>query len=257
MGASGTFSESVCFLSESSQRLSKRQRWRKKNIPTEYLGEYESNPDEDYDQEDEGAFSFIHIEDEPGFFPRPTERQMSHLRPLHVIAILNGFKINKVLINGGAAISLLPERMLEKVGKHPYDLVPTNIATWVSNRLVGTVSLEDFEDCTMSQGDGVPDYLFLENKYDSSDEVESDRPEVWLGWLDFGVWWKLLVVLFQKQVTAPIIQGCVVSEKWKSLSSLWIPKAFQSALLVGSRRRYQTVKSYPRGLIFGLFLKDF
>ncbi|RYR30985.1 hypothetical protein Ahy_B01g055780 [Arachis hypogaea] len=97
-------------------------------IPTEYLRECESNPDEDYDQEDEGAFSFIRIEDEPGFFPRPTERQMSHLCPLHVIAILNGFKINKVLIDGGAAISLLPQRMLGKVGKHLDDLVPTNIA---------------------------------------------------------------------------------------------------------------------------------
>ncbi|RYR40056.1 hypothetical protein Ahy_A09g045721 [Arachis hypogaea] len=86
-------------------------------IPTEYLGECESNPDEDYDQEDES-----------GFFPRPTERQVSHLRPLHVIANLDGFKINKVLIDGGAAISLPSERMLRKVEKHPDDLVPTNIA---------------------------------------------------------------------------------------------------------------------------------
>ncbi|RYR77487.1 hypothetical protein Ahy_A01g001980 [Arachis hypogaea] len=34
-------------------------------IPTEYLGECKSNPDEDYDQEDEVAFSFIRIEDKP------------------------------------------------------------------------------------------------------------------------------------------------------------------------------------------------
>ncbi|RYR27207.1 hypothetical protein Ahy_B02g061549 isoform A [Arachis hypogaea] len=98
-------------------------------IPTEYLGECKSNPNEDYDQEDEEAFSFIRIEDEPGLFPRPTERQMSHLRPLHIVAVVNGFKINKVLIDGGAAISLLPERMLGKVGKHVDELVPTNIAT--------------------------------------------------------------------------------------------------------------------------------
>ncbi|RYR77859.1 hypothetical protein Ahy_A01g002521 [Arachis hypogaea] len=97
-------------------------------IPTEYLGECESNPNEDYDQEDEEAYSFIRIEDEPGYFPRPTKRQMSHLRPLCIIAILNGFKINKVLIDGGTAISLLPERMFGKVGKHPDDFVPTNIA---------------------------------------------------------------------------------------------------------------------------------
>ncbi|XP_072058183.1 uncharacterized protein [Arachis hypogaea] len=52
---------------------------------------------------------------------------MSDLRPLHITTTLSGIKVNKVLINGGAAISLLPERMLMKVGKHPDDLVPTNI----------------------------------------------------------------------------------------------------------------------------------
>ncbi|XP_072054908.1 uncharacterized protein [Arachis hypogaea] len=52
---------------------------------------------------------------------------MSHLRPLHIVAVVNGFKINKVLIDGGVVISLLPERMLGKVGKHFEELVPTNI----------------------------------------------------------------------------------------------------------------------------------
>ncbi|RYR49655.1 hypothetical protein Ahy_A07g036185 [Arachis hypogaea] len=37
---------------------------------------------------------------------------MSHLRPLHIVAVVNGFKINKVLIDGGVVISLLPERMV-------------------------------------------------------------------------------------------------------------------------------------------------
>ncbi|XP_072084420.1 uncharacterized protein [Arachis hypogaea] len=41
---------------------------------------------------------------------------------------MSGIKINEILIDGGAAISLLPERMLTKVGKHPDDLVPTNIS---------------------------------------------------------------------------------------------------------------------------------
>ncbi|RYR76071.1 hypothetical protein Ahy_A01g000663 [Arachis hypogaea] len=98
-------------------------------IPTKYLGEYEGDPEEDYDMEDEEAFSFIRIEDEPGHFLRPTEKQMSHIRPLHITTSLNGIKVNKVLIDGGAAIiSLLSERMLMKVEKHPDDLVPTNIA---------------------------------------------------------------------------------------------------------------------------------
>ncbi|RYR65488.1 hypothetical protein Ahy_A03g011418 [Arachis hypogaea] len=94
----------------------------------EYLGEYEGDPEVDYDMEDEEAFSFILIEDESGYFLRPTEKQMSHLRPLHITTTLIRIEVNKVLIDGRAAISLLPERMLMKVGKHPDDLVPTNIA---------------------------------------------------------------------------------------------------------------------------------
>ncbi|RYR47090.1 hypothetical protein Ahy_A07g033024 [Arachis hypogaea] len=37
-------------------------------IPTEYLGEYEGNPEDDFDMDDEEAFSFIRYEDEPGYF---------------------------------------------------------------------------------------------------------------------------------------------------------------------------------------------
>ncbi|RYR23851.1 hypothetical protein Ahy_B02g057351 [Arachis hypogaea] len=41
---------------------------------------------------------------------------------------MSGIKVNKVLIDGGAAISLLPERILMKVGKHRDNLIPTNIS---------------------------------------------------------------------------------------------------------------------------------
>ncbi|RYR58054.1 hypothetical protein Ahy_A05g023727 [Arachis hypogaea] len=78
--------------------------------------------------EAEEAFSFIQYEDEPCYFLRPTERQKSHFRPLHITTTLSGIKVNKVLIDRGAAISLLPERMLMKVGKYPDYLVPTNNA---------------------------------------------------------------------------------------------------------------------------------
>ncbi|RYQ91541.1 hypothetical protein Ahy_B09g097467 [Arachis hypogaea] len=91
-------------------------------ILTKYLGEYEGDPKVDFDMNAE------EYEDEPGYFRRPTEKQKSHLRPLHITTTLSGIKVNKVLIDGGAAISLLLERILMKVGKHPNDLVPTNIA---------------------------------------------------------------------------------------------------------------------------------
>ncbi|RYR36796.1 hypothetical protein Ahy_A09g041752 [Arachis hypogaea] len=107
-------------------------------IPTEYLGEYEGDPEDAYDMDHEEAFSFIRHEDEPGYFQRPSEKQKSHLRPLHITAIMSGIKVNKVLIDGRAAISLLPERMLMKVDKHPDDLIPTNI------------SMTDFSGCYLT-----------------------------------------------------------------------------------------------------------
>ncbi|RYR48054.1 hypothetical protein Ahy_A07g034052 [Arachis hypogaea] len=181
-------------------------------IPTEYLGECESNPDEDYDQEDEEAFSFIRIEDEPGFFPRPTERQMSHLRPLHIVAVMNGFKINKVLIDGGAAISLLPERMLGKVGKHVDELVPTNIiVTDFSGNSTPTrgtfgevalsrfglransydfsITCNDINDVSRT-ADLIVEAYCVENKCNVA--PVGLQPEVWLRWLDFGIWWQVV-----------------------------------------------------------------
>ncbi|RYR35129.1 hypothetical protein Ahy_A10g050266 [Arachis hypogaea] len=83
-------------------------------IPTEYLGEYEGDPEDAYDVDDEEAFLFIRYEDEPGYFQRPSEKQKFHLRPLHITATMNGIKVNKVLIDGREAISLLPERMIMK-----------------------------------------------------------------------------------------------------------------------------------------------
>ncbi|RYR41730.1 hypothetical protein Ahy_A08g038143 [Arachis hypogaea] len=47
---------------------------------------------------------------------------------LHVTLVMSGIKDNKVLVDGGATINLLPERMLMKVGKHPDDLILTNIS---------------------------------------------------------------------------------------------------------------------------------
>ncbi|RYR05184.1 hypothetical protein Ahy_B06g085062 [Arachis hypogaea] len=75
------------------------------------------NPVEDYDIDDEEAFSFIRYEDEHGYFQRPSEKQKSHLHSLHITAVMSGIKINKVLIDGGVAISLLPERILMKVDR--------------------------------------------------------------------------------------------------------------------------------------------
>ncbi|RYR54430.1 hypothetical protein Ahy_A06g029707 [Arachis hypogaea] len=79
----------------------------------------------------------------------PTERQKSHLRPLHITTTLSEIKVNKVLIDGGVAISLLLERMLMKVGKHPDDLVHTNIAV-TGFSVDRTLNSSNCEGCYLS-----------------------------------------------------------------------------------------------------------
>nr|KYP31070.1 hypothetical protein KK1_049088 [Cajanus cajan] len=50
-----------------------------------------------------------------------------HLKPLLLTLMIEGVKINKVLVDGGAAINILPQTMLKRFGKTLADLKPHNI----------------------------------------------------------------------------------------------------------------------------------
>ncbi|BFG35130.1 hypothetical protein CerSpe_214040 [Prunus speciosa] len=60
-----------------------------------------------------------------------------HLRPLFISARINGVPFKKVLIDGGAAVNILPFKRLEKLGKNKADLIPTYLT--VSN-FAGTIT---------------------------------------------------------------------------------------------------------------------
>ncbi|XP_045822090.1 uncharacterized protein LOC123914975 [Trifolium pratense] len=60
-------------------------------------------------------------------FERPTEGMKNHLKPLFIQAKVNNVGVNKVLIDGGAAVNLMPEFMITKIGKFSTDLHPHNI----------------------------------------------------------------------------------------------------------------------------------
>src|ERR1044072_2113111 len=60
-------------------------------------------------------------------FKRPTETMKSHLKPLYIWAKVEDMGINKVLIDGGAAINLMPYTLLKKIGKSISELKPHNM----------------------------------------------------------------------------------------------------------------------------------
>ena len=46
-----------------------------------------------------------------------------HIKPLYVIAHLNGRPVSKVLIDNGSAVNLMPLRMLRALGRSISDLI--------------------------------------------------------------------------------------------------------------------------------------
>lgn len=64
-------------------------------------------------------------------FERPMQEQKSHLRPLHVKALTEGKPTNKVLIDGGVSINLIPQALLKKLGKNDSDFLATNLVVTV------------------------------------------------------------------------------------------------------------------------------
>jgi len=55
-----------------------------------------------------------------------------HLKPLFIKAKINNIGVNKVLVDGGATVNLLPQFLLKKIGLPYSDLKPHNVVLSVS-----------------------------------------------------------------------------------------------------------------------------
>ncbi|BFG15468.1 hypothetical protein CerSpe_017420 [Prunus speciosa] len=60
-------------------------------------------------------------------FSKPTKEMANHLRPLFITANFGGISVPKVMADGGAAINLLPHRLLAKMGRTEKDLIPMQL----------------------------------------------------------------------------------------------------------------------------------
>jgi hypothetical protein len=67
------------------------------------------------------------VEDQHGVFKRPDVSMTHHLKPLFIQAKINGVGVNKVLVDGGATINLLPQSFLGRIGLVDSDLKPHNV----------------------------------------------------------------------------------------------------------------------------------
>lgn len=67
------------------------------------------------------------VEEQQAMFERPTPGMMYHLKPLFIQAKVDGVAVNKVFIDGGAVVNLMPLTLLKKMGKGEEDLRPHNM----------------------------------------------------------------------------------------------------------------------------------
>ncbi|KAM0984409.1 hypothetical protein ACFX14_011962 [Malus domestica] len=60
-------------------------------------------------------------------FSRPNISRANHLKPIYVTAHLEGVPFKRILIDGGAAVNVLPAKQMKKLGRGTEDLIPTDL----------------------------------------------------------------------------------------------------------------------------------
>lgn len=67
------------------------------------------------------------VEEQRATFERPSPRMMYHLKPLFIQAKVDGINVNKVFIDGGVAVNLMPHTLFKKMGRGDEDLRQHNM----------------------------------------------------------------------------------------------------------------------------------
>ena len=104
-------------------------------IPHEYYQETEVEDCEEADEEEMAKHKPVcyyilnngAVEEQNAFFERPDGAMRNHLKPLYIRAKIEDTGINKVLMDGGAAVNLMPHYMLKRIGMFDTDIKPHNM----------------------------------------------------------------------------------------------------------------------------------
>jgi hypothetical protein len=62
------------------------------------------------------------------FFEKPREKNYKHLKALYLKGYINSHPVNKMLVDTGAAVNIMPYSVLRRLGCSVEDLIKTNVA---------------------------------------------------------------------------------------------------------------------------------
>jgi hypothetical protein len=77
--------------------------------------------------EEDGPSAELLLPPPPAVFEKPTESALKHMRPLYLRGHVDGKPMSKLLVDGGAAVNVMPYSTFRKIGKTEGDLIKTNM----------------------------------------------------------------------------------------------------------------------------------
>jgi hypothetical protein len=63
----------------------------------------------------------------PVIFEKPWEKNYKHLKALYLKGYINGHLVNKMLVDTGATVNIMPYSVLRRLGRSTEDLIKTNV----------------------------------------------------------------------------------------------------------------------------------
>jgi hypothetical protein len=77
--------------------------------------------------EEEISMAQLALGPQPLVFEKPKKKAYRHLKPLYIKGYINGKPMNKMLVDGGAVVNLMPYSTCRQLGKTTEDLIKTNV----------------------------------------------------------------------------------------------------------------------------------
>jgi len=78
-------------------------------------------------QPEELAVARLDLGPQPIIFEKPKEKSYKHLKGLYLKGLIDGKPVNKMLVDTGAAVNLMPYSVLRRLGRSAADLIKTNM----------------------------------------------------------------------------------------------------------------------------------
>ena len=78
-------------------------------------------------QLEELAIAQLDLGPQPVIFEKPKEKSYKHLKGLYLKGLIDGKPVNRMLVDTGAAVNLMPYSVLRRLGRSTADLIKTNV----------------------------------------------------------------------------------------------------------------------------------